>query len=599
MQLYFLLFADGRVCLMASSSSSSSSALTPTVGNGLTLTEVKLHAQAKAAQAREAATRHHALIVLITQYLQEAGYTRAVTALCEESRISRDEWSVADNVDLTTILDRFIKEFTATNNAKPPKLVRAAASSAAASTNGSAVTSPSATPPTTSKHANSRRRSTNSLPPIQTVASPQPSLPTLIPTAVPRQYHSAFTHAIEQTNTKRDSSEVLADLHIAGVGSLSASKASDFADHNDVKVNESDPPPSLLLGPPPSIGGVHSDMIDSIMRDLVIDSPNTSFDSIVGHDMAKAALMESVVYPMKYPALFSSLTDLWSGVLLYGPSGTGKTLLARAVATECRIPFFHISAASIISKFLGESERLVKVLFQVARHYAPAVIFIDECESLLSQRNGSGGGTNNGGGDEHQHHDGLKRVKTELLVQLDGLVNSENKRVFLLCASNLPWDIDHAFLRRIDRRILVDLPDVNARKIIMKRLLQQQSSSLPSAPSPSITVSPSLNYEAAAAATTGYSGSDLKALTKEIRMSAIRRIIRKLDQMSLTNTKTTIGSRHGVVMDSDASSMIQETLTDADVTNAIDKIKSTHNTSLIQRYRSWTKEHGTSSSQSL
>ena len=176
------------------------------------------------------------------------------------------------------------------------------------------------------------------------------------------------------------------------------------------------------------------------------------FDDIIGLEDAKRFVKEAVVYPIKYPQLFKGkLLKPWKGLLLYGPPGTGKTMIAKAVATECKTTFFNISASSIVSKWRGESEKLVRVLFELARHHAPSTIFIDELDSIMSMRDGS-------------DHEGSRRMKTELLIQMDGLVDMEN--VFVLAASNLPWALDQAMLRRLEKRIFVDLPTMENREAI-------------------------------------------------------------------------------------------------------------------------------------
>ncbi len=169
------------------------------------------------------------------------------------------------------------------------------------------------------------------------------------------------------------------------------------------------------------------ELAQTISRDIYMQNPNVKWDDIIGLESAKRTIKEAVVYPIKYPLLFTGILSPWKGLLLYGPPGTGKTLLAKAVATECETTFFNISASSIVSKWRGDSEKLVRVLFEMARFYAPSTIFIDELESIMSIRSSSG-----------SEHEGSRRMKTELLVQMDGLAKSDDL-VFLLAASNIPW----------------------------------------------------------------------------------------------------------------------------------------------------------------
>lgn len=167
------------------------------------------------------------------------------------------------------------------------------------------------------------------------------------------------------------------------------------------------------------------EMAEVISKEIFMDGLDVSWDDIKGLAEPKRLLKEAVVYPIKYPALFQGVLSPWRGLLLFGPPGTGKTLLAKAVASESSTTFFNISASTIVSKWRGDSEKLVRVLFDLARYHAPSTIFLDEVESLASCR-------------DSLDHEASRRLKTELLIQMDGLARSQDQ-VFLLATSNLPW----------------------------------------------------------------------------------------------------------------------------------------------------------------
>ncbi|KAK8453688.1 hypothetical protein SEVIR_5G327000v4 [Setaria viridis] len=256
---------------------------------------------------------------------------------------------------------------------------------------------------------------------------------------------------------------------------------------------------------PPFESAEMRNLAETLLRDIIRGSPDVKWESIKGLENAKRLLKEAVVMPIKYPKYFTGLLSPWKGILLFGPPGTGKTMLAKAVATECKTTFFNISASSIVSKWRGDSEKLVKVLFELARHHAPSTIFLDEIDAIISQR-----------GEARSEHEASRRLKTELLIQMDGLTKT-NDLVFVLAATNLPWELDAAMLRRLEKRILVPLPEAEARQAMFEELLPETTSKLEVA------------YDVLVEKTEGYSGSDIRLVCKEAVMQPLRRLMSVLE----------------------------------------------------------------------
>ncbi|KAI5626064.1 katanin p60 ATPase-containing subunit A-like 1 [Silurus asotus] len=236
--------------------------------------------------------------------------------------------------------------------------------------------------------------------------------------------------------------------------------------------------------------GYDSDLVNILERDIMSRNPNIRWTDIADLEDAKKLLREAVVLPMWMPDFFKGIRRPWKGVLMVGPPGTGKTMLAKAVATECGTTFFNISSSTLTSKYRGESEKLVRLLFEMARFYAPTTIFIDEIDSICGRR---------GTSDEHE---ASRRVKSELLVQMDGVGGAtENedpsKMVMVLAATNFPWDIDEALRRRLEKRIYIPLPTVKGRADLLKISLRE------------VDVSPDVDLDIIAEKMEDYSGADI------------------------------------------------------------------------------------------
>ncbi|KAM9022139.1 katanin p60 ATPase-containing subunit A-like 1 isoform 3-T10 [Ara ararauna] len=246
------------------------------------------------------------------------------------------------------------------------------------------------------------------------------------------------------------------------------------------------------------------------------------------------------------------------GVLMVGPPGTGKTMLAKAVATECGTTFFNVSSSTLTSKYRGESEKLVRLLFEMARFYAPTTIFIDEIDSICSRR---------GTSDEHE---ASRRVKSELLVQMDGvggaLENDDpSKMVMVLAATNFPWDIDEALRRRLEKRIYIPLPTAKGRAELLKINLRE------------VELDPDISLEEIAGKIEGYSGADITNVCRDASLMAMRRRINGLTPEEIRAL---------------SKEELQMPLTNGDFELALKKISKSVSAADLEKYEKWMVEFG-------
>ena len=304
--------------------------------------------------------------------------------------------------------------------------------------------------------------------------------------------------------------------------------------------------------------GYDTDLVEMLERDIVQKDPNIHWDDIADLAEAKRLLEEAVVLPMWMPDFFKGIRRPWRGVLMVGPPGTGKTMLAKAVATECGTTFFNVSSSTLTSKYRGESEKLVRLLFEMARFYAPSTIFIDEIDSLCSRR-----------GSESEH-EASRRVKSELLVQMDGMssiTDEPGKVVMVLAATNFPWDIDEALRRRLEKRIYIPLPTLEGREALLAINLKE------------VKTVEDLDLKSVARRLDGYSGADITNVCRDASMMSMRRKIAGLKPMEIKN------------LNQDELDM---PVSKQDFMEAVQKCNKSVSKEDLEKYEKWMEEFGSS-----
>lgn len=453
---------------------------------GSSLQTIKTQQKAREEEEKTKLRRKKGLVALILQFAQEMGYARTLEGLQADSGMQLGRTIVpADNVDLLTMCTEY-EDYYEFRFGKRPKLFRAigAVEGEAGVDLGFGIGAPAPLP------APPQRSGVSSAPPQTkpnaggTKVKPKPTSPSLD------------------------------DFELAGttVQLRPAESVGEASSHTQ----QEDTFSGRVMKPLPVFPNVEmAELAAVIQRDILDQNPDVRFSHIAALPEAKQLLLEAVVMPTRYPELFEGIVRPWKGILLYGPPGTGKTMLAKAVATECRTTFFNISASSIVSKWRGDSEKLVRLLFELAVHYAPSTIFIDELDSLMSARSSEG------------EHEGSRRMKTELLIQMDGLSKRKNGDVvFVLAASNVPWDLDTAILRRLEKRILVGLPTVEARMQMFHDNLSKVNRSSKGGPAPCLNDD---ELRSVADLTEGYSGADIDVISREATMRTVRGLIQQLE----------------------------------------------------------------------
>lgn len=251
--------------------------------------------------------------------------------------------------------------------------------------------------------------------------------------------------------------------------------------------------------------GFDKKMIEFIQSEILTSSPNVSWDDIAGLEFAKKTIKEIIIWPLLRPDLFNGIRRPPKGLLLFGPPGTGKTMIAKAIASQSHSQFFNISASSLMSKWIGDSEKLVRTLFALASFYQPSVVFIDEIDSILTARS-------------ENECEASRRIKTEFLVQLDGAGTNADDRILIIGATNRPQEIDDAFIRRLSKRLYIPLPNKMSRRQLINSVLRKEQEKNNKY---DITEK---DIEMIISMTKGYSGSDMISVCREAAMMPIRSI---------------------------------------------------------------------------
>ncbi|OWZ11472.1 Katanin [Phytophthora megakarya] len=533
------------------------------------LMQLKAQNESRLAEEKRLIDRRRNVLVLILQHCKENGYLQTAEKLHQEAGVALSKFEVVENLDLLRIIQEY-EDFQEFKFGKRPKLVRRLPPDVhdrGRSTHdkkGVAV----------AKRARCNEFSSPHMPTEARVESniAVKALHNNVNFASSATVQTGLTKSRKETNHSPEDDSV--ELGLVGhkptqnqtrnskPGMPKKTQPPDQQQHGDI-IEE------RLLKPLPSFVNDLElrPLAETITREIFQKNPDVRWDDVIGLQETKRLLNEAIVMPLKYPQLFQGLLSPWTGILLFGPPGNGKTMLAKAVATECRTTFFNISASSVVSKFRGDSEKLIRMLFELARHHAPSTIFLDEIDSIMGQRDSGGGG---------QEHEASRRMKTELLIQMDGLAKTDDV-VFVLAASNLPWDLDAAMLRRLEKRVLVDLPSAEARHTLFASLLESYTPS-------------TFAFDEAVEQTDGYSGADIKLVAKEACMAPVRRLMLRLEDAD-TSEGLSVDSNPGQdTSEADWKALLGH-IQPEDLLAALQKTKPSAQ-QLLRRYQQWQSRFG-------
>ncbi|XP_077479396.1 katanin p60 ATPase-containing subunit A-like 2 isoform X7 [Stigmatopora argus] len=422
---------------------------------------IKLAHQAREADELRIEMRKRSLLILIYQHLMRQGFTATAVALDQEMNGSVKKFEVCENIDLEMVLLEY-ESYHYVKFQKYPKLIKKVAEPVSCQGESRPL-----------KSGGKKRAACSAVKPLPKVQPPNlggdSKVNASAASAAPMRANG------ESLSCPPDFSLSVYPIISAQAGGAPGTKKVQVT---DIAGGEGDGEEERLLKPLSGFSGMSGEMKELaavINKDIYLHNPNVRWEDIIGLEDAKRLVKESIIYPIKYPQLFTGLLSPWKGLLLFGPPGTGKTLLAKAVATECKTTFFNISASSLVSKWRGDSEKLVRVLFELARYHAPSTIFLDEVDSMMGQR-----------------------------------------------GSNV-LELDQGMLRRLEKRILVSLPPPSAREAMITHWLPPVNST------GEFQLKAELDYQLLAKEMKGYSGSDIRLVCKEAAMRQVRKVFEALE----------------------------------------------------------------------
>ena len=320
-------------------------------------------------------------------------------------------------------------------------------------------------------------------------------------------------------------------------------------------------PPAIRLGKPKAVKGAETARLDAefeAQAESLIAKADVTWDDIAGLEEVKKALMEAIYFSIAKPEAPVKIEPP-RRFLLYGPPGTGKTMLAMAASNMLKATFFNVSVDRILSRYVGDSPRMISAIFRVAYRKAPSIIFFDEIETLVAKRDAG--------------REAATGVVQTFLTELDGFKTKHlDKPVIVMAATNKPWMLDEAILSRFEKRIYIPLPDKQARKQLFKLEMEKKGFKLQG-----------ITYEELAEMTEGYSGRDIRNACKEAIMAMLRRanpniyeeIIKAQTLQQLQRAKYRV-----------------EPITREEILEAIRKVKPVTTPQQIQKYLQWTQSHG-------